>query len=243
MFSDREVERYARHLVLREIGGPGQQKLKAARVVIAGLGGVGAPAALYLAAAGVGTIAVVDDDAVALTNLQRQILYTESDVGRAKVEAGRDRLAALNADVAVEAVAERITADNARALVRGCDAVIDGTDSFETRQIVGDACVAENVTLVAAAIGRWDAQIAVLRGRPCWRCFVPEIPPGIETCAAVGVVGALAGVAGSLAALAAIKLITGAGDDPTGQVLMLDTLSWRLRSATLNADPACPVCG
>ena len=140
-------------------------------------------------------------------------------------------------------IGERITADNARALAQGCDVVIDGTDSFETRQIVGDACVAEDIPLVAAAIGRWDAQIAALRGRPCWRCFVPEIPPGVETCAAVGVVGALAGIAGSFAALAAIKLITGAGDDPTGQVLMLDTLSWRVRSATLNADPACPVCG
>ena len=243
MFSDREVERYARHLVLREIGGPGQQKLKTARVLIAGLGGVGGPAAMYLAAAGVGRIGLVDDDTVALTNLHRQILYTEADVGRAKVEAGRDRLAALNADVVVEAIAERINADNARALVRGCDAVIDGTDSFETRPVVGEACVAEGATLVSAAIGRWDAQIAVLRARPCWRCFVPEIPPDAETCAAVGVVGALAGIAGSFAALAAIKLITGAGDDPTGQVLMLDTLNWRVRSATLNADPACPVCG
>jgi molybdopterin/thiamine biosynthesis adenylyltransferase len=243
MFSDREVERYARHLVLREIGGPGQQKLKLARVLIAGLGGVGGPAALYLAAAGVGRIAIVDDDAVALTNLQRQIQFAEADIGRPKVEAALEHLAALNADIAVETIGERITAANARPLVQGCDVVIDGTDSFETRQVVGDACVAEDVPLVAAAIGRWDAQIAVLRGRPCWRCFVPEVPPDAETCAAVGVVGALAGIAGSFAALAAIKLITGAGDDPTGQVLMLDTLSWRVRSAMLNADPACPVCG
>ena len=242
MFSDREVERYARHLVLREIGGPGQQKLKAARVLIAGLGGVGGPAALYLAAAGVGRIGLVDDDTVSLSNLQRQIQFTESDLDRSKADASRERLVALNADVEVEAIARRITADSARDLVLGWDLVIDGTDRFETRAVIGDACAAESTTLVAAAVGRWEVQVAVLRGRPCWRCFVPELPPGAETCAAVGVVGALTGVAGSLAALASIKAITGAGEDIAGEVLMLDALSWRLRSVGLVADPACPTC-
>jgi molybdopterin/thiamine biosynthesis adenylyltransferase len=242
MFSDREVERYARHLVLREIGGPGQQKLKAARVLIVGAGGIGAPAALYLAAAGVGRIGIVDDDRVALSNLQRQVLYTEADIDRPKVEAAQEHLTALNSDIAIEPIAARVNADNARDLVRGWDIVIDGTDSFETRAQVGAACVSETVPLIAAAIGRWDAQIAVLRDRPCWNCFVPEIPPDAETCVAVGVAGALAGVAGSLAALAAIKLITGAGDDPTGEVLFLDALTWRTRTARLTADPSCPVC-
>jgi molybdopterin/thiamine biosynthesis adenylyltransferase len=243
MFSDREVERYARHLVLHEIGGPGQQRLKAAKVLLIGAGGIGAPAALYLAAAGVGRIGVLDDDQVSLSNLQRQILYGEADLGQAKAPVAKARLGALNSDIVVEAIEARLTPDNARDLVRGWDLVIDGSDSFETRAAVGDACVAEEVVLVAAAIGRWEAQIAVLHGRPCWRCFVAEPPPGIETCAAVGVVGALAGVAGSLAALAAIKVITGAGDDPTGEILMFDALAWRSRTARLAADPACKACG
>jgi molybdopterin/thiamine biosynthesis adenylyltransferase len=243
MFSDREVERYARHLVLREIGGPGQQKLKAARVLIVGAGGVGSPASLYLAAAGVGVIGLIDDDAVALSNLQRQILFAEEDLGRRKVEAAKARLEALNSDIAVEAIAVRLDGRNARELVRGWDVVLDGSDSFWTREAVGDACVQEGVTLVAAAIGRWEAQVALLTSKPCWRCFVPERPPGEETCARVGVAGALAGVAGSLAALAAIKQITGAGEDITGEILMFDALGWQMRTARLAADPACPVCG
>ena len=243
MFSDREVERYARHLVLREIGGPGQQKLKAARVLVAGAGGIGGPAALYLAAAGVGRIGIVDDDIVSLSNLQRQIQFTESDLGRAKVKAARERLVALNSDVEIDAIAQHIDADNARALVRGWDVVIDGTDSFETRALIGDACVTEDAVLIAAAVGRWEVQVAVLRGRPCWRCFAPEIPPDAETCAAVGVVGALTGVAGSLAALAAIKTITGAGEDPTGDLLIFDALEWRSRRSKIGADPICRTCG
>lgn len=242
MFSDREVERYARHLVLREIGGPGQQKLKAARVLVVGAGGIGAPVSLYLAAAGVGRIGLLDDDQVALSNLQRQILFIEADVGKPKVDVGKARLAALNSDIEVEAIKVRLTPDNACELVRGWDFVVDGSDTFATRQAVGQACVEEGATLIAAAIGRWDAQVAVLKSRPCWRCFVPEIPPQEETCARVGVAGALAGVAGSLAALAAIKAITGAGDDPTGEILMFDALAWRVRTARLAADPQCPTC-
>jgi molybdopterin/thiamine biosynthesis adenylyltransferase len=242
MFSDREVERYARHLVLRELGGPGQQKLKAARVLIVGAGGVGSPAALYLAAAGVGTLGLVDDDAVSLSNLQRQVLFSEADLGRPKVEAGRDRLLALNPEISVEPIAERLTAANAPGLVRGWDVVIDGSDNFETRRVVGDACAQGGTTLVAAAIGRWDLQVAVLRSRPCWRCYVPEIPPDAETCVAVGVVGALAGVAGSLAALAAIKAIAGAGPDAAGSLLLFDSLNWRTRTVALAADPDCRVC-
>lgn len=242
-FSDREVERYARHLVLREIGGPGQQKLKAASVLLVGVGGIGAPAALYLAAAGVGRLGLVDDDAVGLSNLQRQIIFGESDLYRSKVEEAKRRLADLNPEVAVEAIPRRLDAANAAELLRGWDLVIDGTDSFETRLAVSDACVAAGVPLVAAAIGRWEGMVAVLKGRPCYRCLVTEIPPDAETCERVGVVGALAGVIGSAAALAAIKLITGAGDDQTGEILFFDALAWRARKATLAGDPTCPACG
>ncbi len=242
-FSEREVERYARHLVLKEIGGPGQQRLKAARVLLIGAGGIGAPAAMYLAAAGVGTLGVIDDDVVALSNLQRQVIYAETDIGRPKVEAAKARLEGLNSDVKIEPILARLEAEDARARVRGWDLVIDGSDSFETRLAVGDACVAEAVTLVSAAIGRWEAQVAVLKGRPCYRCFVSEPPPGAETCVAVGVVGALAGVAGSLAALAAVREITGAGPDIAGEILTLDALTWRTRTLKLTPDPACKTCG
>ena len=241
-FSDREVERYARHLVLRELGGPGQQKLKAASVLLAGAGGIGAPAALYLAAAGVGRIGLVDDDVVTLSNLQRQVLYGESDLYRSKVESAQRRLSDLNPEVAVEAINRRIDPANAAAVLDGWDIVIDGTDSFEARLLVSDACVAGGTPLVAGAIGRWAGMVAVLAGRPCYRCLVSETPPDAETCERVGVVGALAGVIGSAAALAAIKLIVGAGEDPTGQVLRFDALDWRAQKSTLLADPTCPAC-
>jgi molybdopterin-synthase adenylyltransferase len=242
-FSDEEVERYARHLVLREIGGPGQQRLKAARVLIVGAGGLGAPAALYLAAAGVGELALVDPDTVALSNLQRQVLYGSDDQGRVKVEAAAERLAMLNANVRVTPVAERLTSANARDLVRGFDLVLDGTDDFATRFVVNAACVAEAVTLVSGAIGRWTGQVGVFAGRPCYRCLVPDIPPDAETCAAVGVVGALAGVIGSMMALEAVKLIAAAGAPLTGRLLIYDALAGESRTVRIGADPQCPVCG
>ncbi len=242
-FSDREVERYARHLVLREVGGPGQQKLKAASVLLVGAGGIGSPAALYLAAAGVGRLGLVDDDVVALSNLQRQVIFGESDLYRSKVEEAKRRLADLNPEVAVEAINRRIDAGNAASILRGWDLVIDGTDSFETRLVVSDACVAAEVPLIAAAIGRWEGMVAVLAGRPCYRCLVSEVPPDAETCERVGVVGALAGVVGSAAALAAVKLVTGAGPDQRGELLRLDALEWRARKSTVVADPTCPACG
>jgi len=242
-FSDEEVERYARHLVLREIGGPGQQRLKAARVLIVGAGGLGAPAALYLAAAGVGELAIVDADTVALSNLQRQVLFTAADEGRVKVEAAAERLAALNANVRVTPIAQMLTEGNARELVRGCDLVLDGTDDFATRFAVNAACVAEGVTLASGAIGRWTGQVGVFAGRPCYRCLVPEIPPDAETCAAVGVVGALAGVIGAMMALEAVKLIAGAGAPLTGRLLIYDALAAEARTVRIVADPHCPVCG
>lgn len=242
-FSDEEVERYARHLVLREIGGPGQQKLKAASVLIVGAGGLGAPASLYLAAAGVGRIVLADPDEVDLSNLQRQVLYAGAQVGRAKVEAAAERLAGLNPHTRVDPAKVLLDASNARELVRGVDLVLDGTDDFATRFAVSDACVAEGRTLVSGAIGRWTGQVGVFAGRPCYRCLVPEIPPDAETCSAVGVVGALAGVIGSMMAMEAIKLITGAGEPLLGRLLLYDGLSAETRTVRIGADPECGACG
>ncbi|HEY0600629.1 molybdopterin-synthase adenylyltransferase MoeB [Brevundimonas sp.] len=242
-FSDDEIERYARHLVLAEIGGPGQQRLRAARVAVVGLGGVGAPAALYLAAAGVGTLRLIDDDVVGLSNLQRQIAFSDPDIGDLKVEAGGRRLGALNPHVEIEDAPERLTSNNAAWLLEGCDVVIDGTDDFGARFAVNAACVAAGRPLVSGALGRWSGQVGVFAGRPCYSCLVPETPPDAETCARVGVVGALAGVVGSMAALEAIKLITGAGQALTGRLLIYDGLAGTARAVGVAADPACPVCG
>ncbi|MFN3512485.1 MAG: HesA/MoeB/ThiF family protein [Phenylobacterium sp.] len=242
-FTDEEVERYARHLVLREVGGPGQQRLKAASVLIVGAGGLGAPASLYLAAAGVGRIVLVDADTVDVSNLQRQVIYAAADVGRPKVEAAAERLRALNPHVHVDPTPVHLEACNARALVRGVDLVLDGTDDFATRFAVSDACVAEGRTLVSGAIGRWTGQVGVFRGRPCYRCLVPDIPPEAETCVAVGVVGALAGVVGSMMALEAIKLIAGAGEPLAGRLMIYDGLAGETRTVKIGADPECPSCG
>ncbi len=242
-FTDEEIERYARHLVLREVGGPGQQKLKAASVLIVGAGGLGAPAALYLAAAGVGTILVADPDEVDLSNLQRQVIYAADDLGRPKVEATADRLADLNPHVFVGGYQGAFDAESADRLVEGVDLVLDGTDDFATRFCVNDACVRHGKPLVSGAIGRWTGQVGVFGRRPCYRCLVPEIPPDAETCVAVGVVGALAGVIGSMMALEAVKLIVGAGEPLTGRLLIYDALAAETRTVRVAGDPACPVCG
>ena len=243
VFSEDEVERYARHLVLSEIGGPGQQALKRARVLIVGAGGVGAPAALYLAAAGVGTLGLIDDDVVGLSNLQRQIAFSTPELGRPKVEAAAERLGGLNPHVTIQTFAERLTPDNAADRIGGFDIVLDGTDDFETRLIVNAACVAADKPLVSGALGRWSGQVGVFAGRPCYQCLVPEVPPDAETCARVGVVGALAGVVGSMAALETIKLISGAGEALAGRLMLYDGLAATARTVRVTADPQCPVCG
>jgi len=242
-FSDEEVERYARHLVLREVGGPGQQRLKGASVLIVGAGGLGAPAAMYLAAAGVGRLAIADPDVVSLSNLQRQVLYRTDDDGAPKVERAADRLAELNPNVAVEPIDVAVTEANALELVSDVDLVLDGTDDFATRFAINDACMAAGKILVSGAIGRWTGQIGVFAGQPCYRCLVPEIPPDAETCVAVGVVGALAGVVGSMMALEAVKLIAGAGEPLVGRLLIYDALAGETRTVRVGADPECPVCG
>ncbi len=253
-FTDQEVERYARHLVLREIGGAGQQALHAARVLIVGMGGLGSAAAPMLAAAGIGALGLVDGDTVALSNLQRQTLYATDDIGRLKVEAAAERLGGLNPEVAFERHALMLSADTARHLVQGYDLVLDGTDDFATRFAVNAACFQAGRPLVSGAIERWTGQVGVFaagltRGRPlaerqpCYRCLTPDLPPGAETCARVGVVGALAGVIGAMMALEAVKWITGAGAPLSGRLLIYDALAAETRTVRLCADPACPLCG
>lgn len=236
-FSDEEVDRYARQLVLREIGGPGQQRLKNATVALVGAGGLGAPAALYLAAAGVGALRLIDADTVALSNLQRQVIYGAADVGQAKVEAAARRLAGLNPHVAVQTRPVNLTSANAADLIAGCDLVLDGTDDFATRFAVNAACCAAGVPLVSGAIGRWTGQIGVFEGRPCYRCLVPDIPPDAETCATVGVVGALGGTIGSMMALEAIKRLTGAGAGLNGRLLIYDALAANVRTVRIGPRP------
>ena len=254
MFNADERERYARHILLKEIGGPGQQRLKAATVALVGAGGLGAPAALYLAAAGVGQLRLIDHDAVALSNLQRQVIFRSSDAGAAKVEQARTALHALNPNVVIETRRERLSDANAAALLDGADVVLDGTDDFSTRFAVNAACHALGVTLVSGAVGRWDGQLATFKSGatkqlppqqrlPCYRCLTPEAPPDAETCAQVGIVGALTGVIGSMMALEAIKEVTGTGESLAGRLFIFDGLNATARTIALKRDPSCVVCG
>lgn len=246
-----ERERYARHILLREIGGQGQQKLMGARVLVVGAGGLGAPILQYLAAAGVGTIGVCDDDGVALSNLQRQTIFRTADLGRPKIEAAADFIDALNPLVDVIAHNTRLGADNAGAIIEGYDLVIEGVDNFPTRYALNDACIAARKTLVSAAVGRFEGQLTIFKPfanpgvLPCYRCFVPEEPPRDEqvNCAEEGVLGAVTGVMGTLAAMEVMKEILDLGDGLAGRLLLYDGLSARFRNVALRADPACPDCG
>lgn len=226
-----EIERYARHIVLPELGGPGQQRLKAARVLIIGAGGLGAPAALYLAAAGIGTIGIVDDDTVSLSNLQRQILHTTGNVGEAKVESARAALAGINPHVQVEAHAERMTDENADRLIGAHDIVADGSDNFATRYLAADRCAALKKPLVTAAVGRFDGSVTTLlpfeNDNPGYRDLFPEPPSDglVPTCAEAGILGALTGIIGSIQAMEVLKLIAGIGEPLIGRLLLYDALA------------------
>ncbi|ESQ94119.1 HesA/MoeB/ThiF family protein [Asticcacaulis benevestitus] len=242
-FTDDEIDRYARHLVLKEIGGQGQMKLKAAKVALIGVGGIGSPAALYLAAAGMGTLGLIDDDDVSLSNLQRQVLFGARDIGAPKVEAAATHLSGLNPHCDCRVHRLRLTDENAADVLDGYDIVLDGCDNFETRLLVNRVCHDLKKPLVSAALGRFSGQLATFDGSPCYQCLVPEIPPDAETCERVGVVGALAGVMGSLAALETIKIITGAGETLRGKLMIFDGLDMTSRIVKLPSDPACPVCG
>jgi len=236
--SPEELERYARHIVLPEIGGAGQQRLKRARVLVIGAGGLGAPALQYLAAAGVGTLGIVDDDDVSLSNLQRQVIHATDTIGMSKTESASRAIAAINPHVTVARHDFRLTAGNAPALVRSYDIVVDGSDNFETRYAVADACAAEGRPLVHAAVGRFDGSITVLKPfesgkdgkpNPNYRDLFPEAPPAglVPSCAEAGIVGALTGVIGTLQAVEAIKLITGIGEPLVGRLLLYDALAAR----------------
>src|SRR6187399_3298734 len=241
-----ELLRYSRHLVLPGLGLEGQRKLKEARVLIIGAGGLGSPAALYLAAAGVGTLGMIDADRVDLTNLQRQVIHGTSGVGAPKVDSARARLRDLNPHVVVESFEELLTSANAREIIRRFDLVLDGSDNFPTRYLVNDACVLERKPLVYGSIFRFDGQLSLFApGGPCYRCLFADPPPAglVPNCAEGGVVGALPGIIGSLQALEAIKWIIGAGESLAGRLLLFDGLKLTTREVTLRKDPDCPVCG
>jgi adenylyltransferase/sulfurtransferase len=245
--SGPELLRYARHLTLPDVGREGQERLKAARVLLLGAGGLGSPAALYLAAAGVGTLGLVDFDRVDLTNLQRQILHGTATLGQPKVASAAARLADLNPHVHVVPIEERLSAANAREIVAGFDLVVDGTDNFPTRYLANDVCVWLGKPLVYGSIFRFEGQVSLFHAAegPCYRCLYAEPPPPelVPSCAEGGVLGVLPGVVGSLQALEAIKWILGAGESLLGRLVVFDALRLRFRELRLRKDPACPVCG
>jgi sulfur-carrier protein adenylyltransferase/sulfurtransferase len=242
-----EVQRYSRHLILPEVGPDGQRRLKAARVLCVGAGGLGSPAALYLAAAGVGTIGIIDFDAVDMSNLQRQILHGTPDVGRSKLQSARDRLTALNPGVRVESHETALTSKNALELFREYDIILDGTDNFATRYLVNDACVLLNKPNAYGSIFRFEGQASVFatKGGPCYRCLYPEPPPPglVPSCAEGGVLGVLPGVIGTIQATETIKLILGAPGTLIGRLLLYDAWGMRFRELKLRRDAECPVCG
>jgi molybdopterin-synthase adenylyltransferase len=252
--SGEEIERYARQIVLRGVGGPGQNKLKAARVMAIGAGGLGSPLLQYLAGAGVGEIAIVDDDIVSLSNLQRQIIHATPDVGRLKVDSAASQIHALNPHVRFAAHATRLDADNAMALIGGYDLVLDGSDNFATRYLVSDACFLAAKPLITAALGMFDGSLTTIRAHernaagefnPTYRCLFPEPPPPgtVPACAEAGVMGALAGVLGSMMALEAIREIVGFGEGLVGRLLMIDARAMRFETLRYARDPLNPLNG
>jgi len=249
-FSDADIERYSRHILLAEVGGTGQAKLQAARVLVVGAGGLGSPLILYLAAAGIGTIGIVDDDTVDLSNLQRQIAHTTARLGQPKAASAAEAARAINPGVRTQIHAERLTPANALGLIAGYDIVCDGTDNFGTRFLVADACVLARKTLVSAAVLRFEGQLSTFKPHagadcPCYRCLYPEAPPEglVPTCSEAGVLGAVTGVMGTLQATEVLKEVLGIGEGLAGKLLVWDALAGRFRSIRLHPDPTCIACG
>jgi len=254
MLDAKELERYARHIVLREVGGTGQTTLKAARVLVVGAGGLGTPVLLYLAAAGVGTLGIVDDDDVSLSNLQRQVIFATKDIGMPKVERAESAVKGLNPHVKVETHKVRLTAANARDLIARYDIVADGSDNFATRYLVSDACYFSGKPLVTAAVGTFDGSLTTIRAHekradgisnPTYRCLFPEPPPAgtVPACAETGILGALPGVLGSLMALEVVREIVGFGEGLVGRLLMIDARSMRFEMLSYAWDPSNPLSG
>ena len=248
--TELQIRRYARHIVLAEIGGIGQARLIAAKVLVIGAGGLGAPLLQYLAAAGIGTLGVIDDDTVDLSNLQRQVIHRTGDIGLAKAESAKQALAAINPEVNVVAHRERLTTANAAKIVAGYDIVADGSDNFATRYLVNDTCFRLKKTLVSAAILRFDGQISTYKafngaGHPCLRCIFPEAPSedAVPSCAQAGVLGALAGTLGSMQATEVVKEILGVGKSLSGRLLMYDALAASFDEMAIAKRPDCPTCG
>jgi molybdopterin-synthase adenylyltransferase len=246
--TDTQLDRYARHIVLKDIGGAGQARMLSGHVLLVGAGGIGCPAIQYLAGAGVGRLTLVDDDAVSLSNLQRQVLYGTADVGKPKVAVAAAAVARINPDVLVVARPERISRDTPASLFDGVDVVIDGSDNFATRLIVNDLCLAARVPLVSAAIGQFHGQLGTFSGwladKPCYRCFVGDAhdPDDCDACSEQGVLGAMVGVMGTLAATEALRVLTGFGEDQAGRLHILDGLSLSMRAIRLPKDPGCKSC-
>ncbi len=247
-FSKEELSRYSRHLIMPDVDMAGQRRLKASRVLCIGAGGLGSPAALYLAAAGVGTLGLIDPDHVDLSNLQRQILHATVDVGRPKLESARDRILAANPNVKVQLHKGRFAGDNAMEIVADYDVIVDGSDNFPTRYLSNDVCVWAHKPNIYGSVFRFDGQSTIFAphlGGPCYRCLFPEPPPPgtVPNCAQAGVLGVLPGVIGTIQALEAIKLIIGVGDSLVGRLLHFDALALKFREFKLRRDPKCPVCG
>lgn len=245
--TDDELERYARHLILREIGGLGQAKLRKARILSIGAGGLGSPLLLYLAAAGVGTLGIVDDDRVSLSNLQRQILFATRSIGKLKTEIAKQKLSDLNDGVAIQVINERFVPENALSICSDYDLVCDGSDNFDTRYLVNQTCTELGIPLIAGAIGQWDGQLSVYAphlNAPCYACIFPVRPEAVvaATCAEAGVVGALPGIVGSMMAMEVIKYITGAGDSLAGRLWLYDALSAETRTLKVSRRADCEVC-
>ena len=253
-FSEADIQRYSRHILLDEIGGTGQARLGAARVLVVGAGGLGSPLMLYLAAGGIGTIGVVDDDVVELSNLQRQVAHGMASLGQRKVDSAASAMRAINPGVRIESHGVRLSAANAASLVGRYDIVCDGSDNFATRFIVADACVRARRTLISAAVLRFEGQLSVFKpharragsvDHPCYRCLYPEAPPDglVPSCSEAGVLGAVTGVMGTLQATEAIKEVLGIGQTLSGRLLIWDALAAQFRTIRFSRDPACPICG
>ncbi len=245
-FTEEQIKRYSRHIILPEIGGVGQSKLLESSVLVVGAGGLGSPLLLYLAAAGVGRIGIIDFDRVDISNLQRQIIHTTDDIGKNKAISAKERIESLNPDVKVEIYTERMDISNCLDIIGSYDIVVDGTDNFPTRYLMNDACLKLQKTFVFASIFRFEAQVTTFKAYegPCYRCLYPEPPPPgtVPSCSQAGVMGVLPGIAGSLQAIEVIKLITGIGTPLIGRLLLIDTLSMEFTELKFAKDPDCPSC-